>query len=197
MRREWRQAGARVTAIAIVLSIAVDLLLKEPFDWQELLWSCYAGSAAVALGVLIRSNLLVSSGLVFFAGLGMPAWLLGRFVDSQLDPTSILIHALPIVAGVLYVSNMASLPRASAAGGWLLHALPLWAASLFADPALNINLAHTAWPPLARFMPQVWEFHAVILAASAITMALAAYAINQVLVGRAASEPFAKARHAA
>ena len=176
----------------IVLSIVVDLLLKQPFDWQELLWSCYAGSVAVALGVFIRSNLLVSSGLVFFAALGMPAWLLGRLLDNQVDPTSILIHALTLVSGVLYISNLTSLPRASPAGAWLLHALPLWAAGVFCDPAKNINLANATWPPLARFLPQVWEFHALLLAASAITMMLAAYAMNQFLMGRAASKPSEK-----
>ena len=177
----------------IVLSIAVDLLLKQPFDWQELLWSCYAGSVAVALGVFLRSNLLVSSGLIFFAGLGMPAWLLGRLVDNQVDPTSMLIHALPLVSGALYVSNLTALPRASAAGGWLLHALPLWAAIVFCDPAKNINLANATWPPLARFLPQVWLFHALLLAASAITVIFVAYAINHFLMARAASKPLPKA----
>lgn len=183
----------------IVLSIAVDLLLKQPFDWQELLWSCYAGSVAVALGVFVRSNLLVSSGLMFFTGLGMPAWLLGRLLNNQVDPTSVLIHAAPLVAGALYVSTLTGLPRHSVAGGWLLHAVPLWLAAVFCDPAKNINLSHAAWPPLARFLPHVWQFHVLILAASAITMALAAYAMNQVLMGRAAPKPSAKtpARQAA
>jgi hypothetical protein len=199
MPREWRQAGAQVGAVLILLSIALDLLLKEPFDWQELLWSCYAAALAVALGVFIRSNLLVSSGLVFFAALGMPAWLLGRLLDNQVDPTSILIHALPLLAGALYLSNVTALPRASAAGGWLMHALPLWAAAIFCNPAKNINLANATWPPLARFLPHVWEFHALILAASALTMVLVAYAINHFLTGRAASKPLDKAiaRHAA
>lgn len=192
MRRDLRQAGSQAAAILIVLSIAADLLIKEPFDWQQLLWSCYAGSAAVALGIFIRSNLLVSSGLVFFAGLGMPAWLLGRLLDNQVDPTSVLIHAVPLVAGGLYVSSMPALPKRSVAGGWLLHAVPLWAAAIFCDPAENINLAHTVWPPLARFLPRLWEFHALLLAISAATMLLAAHAINYTLLRRAESKPLAK-----
>lgn len=192
MRWDLRQAGARVAAILIVLSIAVDLLLKEPFDWQQLLWSCYAGAAAVALGTFIRSNLLVSSGLVFFAGLGMPAWLLGRLLDNQVDPTSVLIHAVPLFAGGLYVSSLPALPKRSVAGAWLLHAFPLGAAAIFCDPAENINLAHTVWPPLARFLPRLWEFHALILAVSAATMLLAAHAINYTLLRRAESKPLAK-----
>lgn len=197
MHRDLRQAGARVAAILIVLSIAVDLLLKKPFDWQQLLWSCYAGSAAVALGVFLRSNLLVSSGLVFFAGLGMPAWLLGRLADNQIDPTSVLIHAVPLVAGALYVSSLPALPKRSVAGAWLLHAIPLWAAAVFSDPAQNINLAHSVWRPLARVMPHPWEFQAVILAASFATMTLAAHAINYTLTRHAQSKPLAKARLAA
>lgn len=186
MSREWRKIGAQATAALVIVSIAADLLLKEPFDWQQLLWSCYAASAAVALGILIRSNLLVSSGLVFFAGLGMPAWLLGRLLDNQVDPTSVLIHALPLVAGALYVSGMAALPKRSVAGAWLLHAVPLWLAALFCNPAQNINLAHATWPPLARFLPRLWEFHALLLAASAGTMTLAARGIDLILTGRAA-----------
>ncbi len=193
MSRQWRQAGARAAAFILVLSIAGDLLLKKPFDWQQLLWSCYAGSVAVALGIFLRSNLLVSSGLVFFAGLGMPAWLLGRFMDTQVDPTSVLIHAVPLVAGALYVSSMDALPRHTVAGGWLLHAVPLWLSAVFCDPAENINLAQTVWPPLARFLPHLWEFQALILTASAATMTLVAYAINRILASRAVSKPLTKA----
>lgn len=175
--------AAHLCAFAILASLLADLVLKEHADLQQAMWSCYWGSVAIAIGIFIRSDRLVSSGLIFFVGLGVPAWLAARLVEVKIDPTSFLIHAVPVLAGALYVSKMSAVPRYSALGAWLLHSIPLALAWLLCKPDHNINLAHSVWSPVARFFP-LWEFHVLILAVSALTLALAAFCLNQLLRGR-------------
>lgn len=181
MRRSLRQAAAQVLAGVTLLSLAADLILKDRNNLDQVFWCCYWASLAVAVGVFFRVGRLVSFGLVFFAGLGFPAWLVGRLFPGQLDPTSLLIHTAPLAAAALYVSTMDHLPSRSALGAWGLHALPLGAAWLFADPAQNVNLAHSVWPPLAPAFSQVWQFHAVCLMLSALILTSVASAFNHLL----------------
>ncbi len=186
MRRSLRQAAAQVLAGVTLLSLAADLILKDRNNLDQVFWCCYWASFAVAVGIFLRIARLVSFGLVFFAGMGFPAWLVGRLFPGQLDPTSLLIHTAPLAAGALYVSTMDALPSHSALGAWSFHVLPLGAAWLFADPAENVNLAHSVWPPLAPVFPHVWQFHVVCLMLSALILTSVASGCNHLLSRRSA-----------
>ena len=184
MRALRCQAGARFLAVAVLLSLAVDIFLKDPSNLEEVFWSCYWGALVVAIGILVRSDRMVSSGTVFFAGLGMPAWVVGWFAEYRIDPTSVLMHLLPLLAGALYLTRLRVLPGYSVAGGWALHVVPLSIAWFVCDPRLKINLAHFTWPPLERFLPHPWEFQVLVLSISALTLTIAAWGINRVLLHR-------------
>lgn len=173
-------------------------MLKEPFDWQQMLWSCYWGAAAVAAGIFFGSQRVVSTGLVFFVGLGTPAWIIGRFVQPQLDPTSVLIHTLPLAAAALYVRPMTSLPAYSALGAWGFYLVPLILAKIFTLPAENVNLSQSVWPPLESAVPTLWHFHALLLGSSAVTITFAAHGIQRLMArNAAASRSFPELRKAA
>lgn len=187
MSRQQCQAGAQILAGAILLSLAADLLLKEPFDWQQMFWSCYWAAAAVAAGIFFRSKWVVSTGLVFFAGLGTPAWIVGRLAQNQLDPTSILIHTLPLAAAALYIRQMPSLPAYSTLGAWSFYLVPLVLARTFTTSPDNINLSQSVWPPLESTVSSLWQFHAILLTSSAITITLAAHGIQRFLARHAAA----------
>lgn len=184
MRAQRCQVGARIIAVGVLLSLAADLLLKDPSNLDQVLWSCYWGALAVAVGVLAGSDRMVATGTLFFAGLGVPAWVAGWFAEYRVDPTSVLMHVLPLAAGALYLTRLAALPRYSVAGGWLLHAVPLGIAWFACDPRDHINLAHFTWAPLARFLPYPWEFQVLVLGVSAGTLTAASWAVNRVLLHR-------------
>jgi hypothetical protein len=186
MRRSLRQAAAQVLAVVTILALAADLILKDRNNLDQLFWCCYWAAAAVCVGIFFRISRLVSFGLVFFAGLGFPAWLVGRLLPGQLDPTSLLIHTAPVTAAALYVSSMECLPAKSALGAWCLHAFPLIAAGVFGNPTQNVNLAHSVWPPVAPVLPRIWEFHAACLAVSLLIMTGVASALNHLLARRSA-----------
>jgi len=166
---------------AIVLCLASDLYLKAPVDLQEVMWACYWGSLVIMFGVYFQYDILVSCGVVFFAGLGLPAWLLGLLLGNPLEPTSILIHTIPLIAGGIYVSKMKSLPRYSTLGAWLLYVIPLAVAWEFCDPEKKINLSHWIWPPAKKVLPRTWEFQALLLGTSAVTVFLAKNVIDTMI----------------
>jgi hypothetical protein len=169
---------ARILSFAILLSLAADLLLKDLANLQQAFWACYWAATLVAAGILIRSDRMVSWGVVFFTGVGVPAWVMGRLMAARVDPTSVLIHILPLLAGAAYLFHKTTLPRASAAGAWFLYLVPTGMAWIFCDPAEHINLTHYSWPPLAGIFPQPWEFQIFLLAASLVTVTLSARVIH-------------------
>lgn len=180
---------ARILAFAILLSLAADLLLKDLNNLQQAFWACYWAALLLAAGILVRSDRMVSCGVIFFSGIGIPAWVMGRLMVERVDPTSALIHILPLLAGAAWLARTTALPRFSAAGAWLIHVVPAGMAWVFCDPAEHINLAHYSWPPLSDLLPRPWEFQIFLLAASAATVTLSTLVIGCVLRQHVQSEP--------
>ena len=185
----WCNAGAEISAALITAALAADLLFKDPADLEQVAWSCYWAAAAAMIGIFVHSDLLVSAALLFFIGLGSPAWIIGRLVEHEIDPTSVLIHTIPPIAGLLYLLGGGGFSRHAVLGAWSLHAFPLAFAHFFCDPAKNINLASRVWPPLAHFIPELWQFHALSLALSAAMFALMARIIRRWLAHEIRTNP--------
>lgn len=176
--------GSRVLALFLVGSLAADVLLKDVGDMQQLMWACYWASACVVAGVFLRSDALVSWGVIFFAGLGLPAWLVGVAIYREVEVTSVLMHTVPLLAGLYYMSGMTVMPRYSYAGAWLLYVVPFGLSWRFCSAEAMINLSHWVQRPLRHTLPNNTAFYSVLLLLSA-GMVLAAYAaIQHVLMRR-------------
>jgi hypothetical protein len=180
-----RRPRSRVLAWMVLLSLSADLLLKSSADMQEVMWACYWASVSVTAGIFLNSDKLVSWGVVFFAGLGLPAWLLGILIYGQVEITSVLIHTIPLIAGLYYMSGMTALPKHSAVGAWLLYSAPFVLAWRFCDPDAMINLSHWARSPLPSVLPHVWQFYVALMTVSAVMVTAAASMMNYILVRRA------------
>ena len=147
---------------------AVHLRRGEPYD---LLWACHLAVLLVAAGLLLRRPALNAVGLLW-ACFGLPIWLLDAFTGGELMPTATLTHVGALVIGICGV-RMLGLPRGSA---WkaLAGYLGLWLLTRAITPAsANINLAfhvHTGWEH--RF-PSYPAYFAMLLAAGALTFAIA------------------------
>lgn len=183
-----------VFAVLIFTSLFADLCLKSAADRQQVMWSCYWGAVAVASGILIASDRLVAWGTVFFAGLGLPAWLLGFIFSTRVEATSVLIHTLPLIAGLIYIRSLPALPAWSALGAWLLYVVPFTLSWDITSPGQMINLSH--WSRSAMpFLPfQPWQFYMIILPLSLVTVLLADWLISFWLAHRAASRAHAGMR---
>lgn len=175
--------GSRVLALLLVGSLAADVLLKDVGDMQQLMWACYWASACVVAGVFFRSDALVSWGVIFFAGLGLPAWLVGVAIYRDVQLTSVLMHTVPLLAGLYYMSGMTAMPRYSYVGAWMLYVVPFGLSWRFCSAEAMINLSHWVKRPLRHTLPNNTAFYAVLLVLSA-GMVLAAYAAIQYVLRR-------------
>lgn len=180
---------SRVLGTGVLVILVVDVFLKSPGNRQEVLWACYWASASVGIGMCLVSDVLVSAGVIFFAGLGIPGWLLGAIIDGRTEMISVLFHVVPLAVGFYYVSTMSSLPKYSAALAWLLYGVPLGLAWQFCEPALSINLSHwTRWP-VPEFLPDLWQFYAMLILVTMAMVAWMARIINSMLTRRGALTP--------
>ena len=167
---------SHVLGCVVLASLLADVLLKSPANRQEIMWACYWASGALAVGMLIGSESLVSGAVIFFAGLGVPAWMISILIDGQTQTTSVLIHVVPLLAGLYFVSRLAVLPRYSAAFAWLLFGIPFALSWHFCDPASMINLSHWARWPIPQLVPHPWQFYVGLLLTSVVL-------VNSVAIG--------------
>lgn len=165
LRNEEYPVTTRVLAIPVALTFVLDLTTKSTANLVEVLWTCYWASALIAIGLMIDSKLLVSSGFIFQAAVGGPAWTLGVIYYRDTQLMSVLLHVIPPLAGLLYVFGMSDLPKAAPAIAWLLHPVSLFASLLWRNESLNVNFSSAVWPPLSRYF-SLPVFQGLLLLAS-------------------------------
>lgn len=138
----------------------------------EMLWACHVASLAIGLGILAHQTWLVAVGTLFHAAVGAPAYLLDVIVLGTTTFSSVLIHVLPPLAGVMVLRRAAPWPPWTplAAGSLYLVLLPIsrWCT----DPALNVNLAFRPWPPLAGLSAAPWPSWLANIAGMALLLPL-------------------------
>jgi hypothetical protein len=178
-----RSSSVFLASIALLI-IALDFLLKSPENRQEILWACYWASLAIITGIYFRWIPLVAWGVVFFAGLGLPAWMLGALFIERPAITSVLLHTIPFVAGLYAIIPLQRLPRGSALGAWMLFLVPFGLAWEFCRQSSAINLSHWAHWSLGGTLHNQWQFYGLLWLLTLLTLSLAAMALNGVLAYR-------------
>jgi hypothetical protein len=185
MQKGTARIAAKILVTFVSVTLLMDLLLKNTSDLQEGMWACYWASGAILVGVIGGWDRPVAWGVVFFGSIGLPAWLLGFLFGRQVYVTSILIHTIPLGAGLLYLSGLKRLPRFSAVGAWLLYAIPFGMAWYVCDPSAMINLTHLKVSLLPGFFPQLWEFYTGALVLSGVSSGIVAWLLDPLLRYRA------------
>lgn len=122
----------------------------------EMLWACHVASLSIGLGILFHRTSLVAVGTLFHVAVGVPAYVLDVIVLRTTTFTSVLIHTLPPLAGLAVLRRDGPWPRWTpvAAASLYLALIPL--SRWLTEPALNVNLAFSPWPPLAGFAVSPW-----------------------------------------
>lgn len=166
-------------ALLVAITISLDVYWKSPQDRQEVMWACYWASLSIVAGIALASNLLVSSGVVFFLAAGVPGWLLGLVMGRPFGPTSILIHVVPPISGCWYLYTYGQLAPLSSVGAWLLYVIPMLIAWNWCDPAYRINLVHWIWPPLAPLVHSARHFQLLMLSIVGLVAACSELSIRR------------------
>jgi hypothetical protein len=128
---------------------------KSGVHLQEMLWLCHVATALMAIGLLVGARRVAAAGFLFHPGFGTLAWLLDAVAMRETTPSSLLIHLLPLVIGSVEVRRN-GWPRGLVLPAWLFFTGCVLVSRWVTDPALNVNLSHAAWGPLASLTGGVW-----------------------------------------
>src|SRR5581483_8610552 len=145
----------------IIGALVWHAVTKLPDHLAEMIWVCHVASLVMAIGLLAGRQAL-AAGLLLHLAWGAPAWALDALATRSTTLTSVLVHALPLGAGALAVA-VRGWPAGVALPAWIFFFLWVPVSYVATDPALNVNLAHAPWPPLAAVLPgpaSSWAFNA-------------------------------------
>jgi hypothetical protein len=156
---------SRVLGLALVGALALHTVSKDAGYWQEMFWLCHVATAAMALGLLAGWHRVVAGGFILHVGFGTVGWLLDVAATRDTTLSSVLVHLLPLTAGVSEVRRK-GWPSGVVLPSWLFYSAWVLSCHWTTDPALNVNMAHGAWGPIAHLMGGVWlsgAFNSAIL----------------------------------
>ena len=180
-------AGGWLGAL-VIGALAWHAVTKLPDHLGEMLWVCHVASLVLAVGLIAGRQPLVAAGLLLHLAWGAPAYLLDAIATRSTTVTSALVHVLPIVTGMVAV-RARGWPRGIAVRAWIFFALWIPVSYVATDPALNVNLAHAPWPPLARLLPGVWSGWAFNLGSSLLLFLLVDRALRRLFPPPARQAP--------
>jgi hypothetical protein len=178
-----RSAAPRWLGVLVLLAVGLHALTKAgDGKLAEMLWACHVATTLTGIGLLAGAPRVVAIGFLFHAAIGCPAYLLDLIVSRTTTPTSVLVHALPLAFGGLSVRRSGLPPRAPLIA-WIAYLALQPVSYVLTDPALNINLAHAAWEPIAGLVPGIWAAR-LINATMALTFLVTAAAVVRFWSGR-------------
>jgi hypothetical protein len=137
--------------------------------FAEMLWACHVASLLLGVGLVARVVWLVALGTVFHVAAGLPAYVLDVIALKQTTLTSVVVHLAPPLSGLFFLKQDAPWPRFVPVATVTLYPVLVVLSRLVTEPALNVNLAFSPWPPLARVAPWLWFtwlLNLVVLAAA-------------------------------
>jgi hypothetical protein len=150
-----KDVPARALGLALLGAFVLHAASKGAAHLQEMLWLCHVATMLMVIGLLAGSHRMVAGGFLFHVGFGTLSWVLDVVTTRETTFSSVLIHVLSLAAGGVEVRRK-GWPSGVVFPTWLF--LSLWVVSCHwtTDPALNVNVAHKAWGPLAHIMGGVW-----------------------------------------
>jgi hypothetical protein len=173
--------------IRIALAVAIlgaelwlAILKQRQGLLEEMLYACHVAAVAVAVGLVVRSRLLVAAGGLFHLAIGLPAWIMDVLAEGTTTIPSLVIHLT--VPAVAIAELRRGIPRGAFLAAWLGYVVLLVPSYLFTDPALNVNLAHRAWGPLEEIFRDAWLARAANCANAALFLGGASILLRRFLV---------------
>jgi hypothetical protein len=133
------------------------VIAKLPYGLlPEMFFACHVATFIVGIGCLLQRRSLVLFGFSFHIGAGLWGYIFDLIDTRTTTWTSVLVHLLPLAVG-FYEVRRAPMPRWAPLASFVFLFSMVVLAYFVTPPALNINLAHKPWPPVARLMPGLWS----------------------------------------
>ncbi len=151
----------RSLAIVLLLLMAVHAYTK----WRhgiltEMLWVCHIATFLLIAGLWKGIAPLVGMAFLWHLCVGDPSYVVDGLRQGDWAWNSILVHALPPLAGLAYLRR-SGLPRSSPWLAFLMFLALLPISRALTPPALNINLAHHRLDFLEARFPGTWSYRLV------------------------------------
>ncbi|HYH97126.1 hypothetical protein [Hyalangium sp.] len=150
-----KRLPSRVLGLALVGALALHTASKDAAHLQEMLWLCHVATLLMALGLLAGWHRWVAGGFLLHVAFGTVGWFIDVLETRDTTLSSVLVHMLPLVAGALEV-RWKGWPSSVVLPTWLFFTLWVISCHWTTDPALNVNMAHAPWGPLAHVLGGVW-----------------------------------------
>jgi hypothetical protein len=161
----------------ILATLALYAVSRGPL-LPEMLWSCHMATALVGLGLVAGSRRMVAAGFLFHAALGFPGFLLLVAAKQWFSAASAWVHLLPLLAGGAYLCGR-ELERLTVLHSWLILPVMLPISYWLTPAALNVNLSHGPWGPVAAYFPSRWIFYAALGLVNLAALALMRAILNR------------------
>ena len=155
----------RWAGLALLALMPIHVVMRPEHAWL-LLSACDVAAIVCAVGAITgRLDVVAIAGL-FALAVGLPSYAIGLATTNPINPTSLAVHVVPAIMGIVAISRR-GVPRRAALIAWCAYVLVFVAGYMFPPHELNINMASKVWPPLARVFPTTLAFHAGLLAITA------------------------------
>jgi hypothetical protein len=172
METKLRWAG-----LALLAMMPFHVALRPEHGWL-LLSTCDVAAMVTAVALVAGWPRVTAVAFLFQIAVGLPAFAIGLCSTYPLNPTGTVVHVVPPLLGGIVVARL-GLPARAALAAWLGYALTFVAGYFAAPVALNINFAHSVWPPLARMFPAAWVFQAALIGLVGALLGIAELAIRR------------------
>lgn len=150
-----RTIPSRLMGVVLLGVFALHASTKDVAHLQEMLWLCHLGTVVMAIGLIAGWHRFVVAGFLVHLGCGTMGWILDALATHATTVTSVLAHLLPLTFGALQVRRK-GWPSGVVLPAWLFFSAWVLSCHWVTDPALNVNLSHAAWGPLAHVIGGVW-----------------------------------------
>ena len=170
----------RALGALLVVALTAHAIGKGWAHADEMLWLCHVASLVLAVGLVTERARLIASGWLFHLGWGAAMWAMDVVQTGTTTPTSVLVHALPLVAGGVWLARH-RWPRGVALPAWagFFALVPL--SRLVTREVHNVNASYRVWPPFeATFGTGPLGLVGFWLAAGALCLACLAVADSAV-----------------
>ncbi|MFL5344718.1 MAG: hypothetical protein ACJ8AT_07985 [Hyalangium sp.] len=146
---------SRLLGGVLLVVFVLHASTKDLVHLQEMLWLCHVGTVVMAIGLIAGWHRFVVAGFLVHLGCGTMGWILDALATHETTVTSVLAHLLPLTFGALQVRSK-GWPSGVVLPAWLFFSAWVLSCHWLTEPALNVNLSHAAWGPLADVIGGVW-----------------------------------------
>ena len=151
-----------------------------------LLFVCYTANLLLAIGMIIRSGVLVGTGFGWTL-IGLPLWVYYAVLNSDWEPSGIVFHVCWVLVGGLAIKDY-RLPGYTFCSGLGLGVLLYVLSRIFTEESLNVNAAFRVYDGWEGLFPDYRLYLIIMLIGFGGFFIFFTWANNRFIISRNVSD---------